>query len=94
MDSYSPKLLAIGLRGMIGKGYRDDAVRATLTKCGAVHFAAIGGAGALLAKTITAARTITYEDLGPEAIYELTVKDFPAIVAYDSHGQTVYNRPE
>ena len=93
MDGYSVKLMDVGLRGMIGKGYRNDVVRAALQRYGVVHFSAIGGAGALLAKTIKSAKIIAYEDLGPEAIYELVVEDFPAIVAYDAHGKTVYTPP-
>ena len=94
MDSYSVKLMNVGLRGMIGKGYRGNAIRAALQQYAAVHFSAVGGAGALLAKTITSAKIIAYQDLGPEAIYQLTVKDFPAIVAYDTHGNTVYSPPK
>lgn len=91
MDAFSPKLIAHGLKAMIGKGYRNDQVREALKKYGAVHLSAIGGAGALLSKHINAAKIIAYEDLGPEAIRELQVVDFPAIVAYDSAGNSVYN---
>jgi fumarate hydratase subunit beta len=77
---------------MIGKGYRNDQVRDALKKYGAVHLSAIGGAGALLSKHIVAAEIIAYEDLGPEAIRELRMVDFPAIVAYDSAGSSVYDR--
>jgi fumarate hydratase subunit beta len=90
MDPFSPKLIAGGLRGMIGKGYRNEQVREALKKYGAVHLAAVGGAGALLAKHIVAAEVIAYEDLGTEAIRRLEVVDFPAIVAYDCHGNTVF----
>ncbi len=92
MDEFSPILIAEGLKGMMGKGYRSQAVRDALTKYGAVHFATIGGAGALLSKFITKAEIIAYEDLGTEAIRRLEVKDFPAIVAYDSFGDSVYKR--
>jgi fumarate hydratase subunit beta len=90
MDPFSPKLIAAGLKAMLGKGYRNQAVRDTLKRYCAVHFSTLGGAGALLAKHITSADVIAYEDLGPEAIRRLEVVDFPAIVAYDCFGQTVY----
>ncbi|MCK5564238.1 MAG: Fe-S-containing hydro-lyase [Planctomycetes bacterium] len=91
MDAFSPKLLANGLKGMIGKGYRGDEVRAALKENCAVHFATIGGAGALLSKQIIKAEVIAYEELGTEAIRKLEVVDFPATVAYDCYGKTVYN---
>jgi fumarate hydratase subunit beta len=75
---------------MIGKGYRNNAVREAMKKYGAVHLSATGGAGALLSKHIISAKIIAYEDLGTEAIRELEVVDFPAIVAYDTSGNTVY----
>ena len=75
---------------MIGKGYRSDKVRAALKEHKAVHFAALGGAGALLSKHIVSAHVIAYEDLGTEAIRKLQLENFPAIVAYDCHGNTVY----
>ena len=75
---------------MIGKGYRNEEVREALKKYGAVHLAAVGGAGALLAKHIVAAEVIAYEDLGTEAIRRLEVVDFPAIVAYDCQGNAVF----
>jgi len=90
MDAFSPTLLDNGLSGMIGKGYRFSEVRESLKKNDAVHFSAIGGAGALLSKAITASKIIAYNDLGTEAIRELQVKDFPAVVAYDCHGKSVY----
>lgn len=90
MDGFSPVLIAKGLRGMIGKGYRSDEVRQALKEYGAVHFATIGGAGALLSKHIKSAEVIAYEELGTEAIRKLEVEDFPAIVAYDCHGGNVY----
>lgn len=92
MDLFSPKLLAKGLRVMIGKGYRGHEVREALKKYGAVHLSTIGGAGALLSQHIIAAEVIAYEDLGTEAIRKLEVVDFPAIVAYDSHGNSVYTQ--
>jgi fumarate hydratase subunit beta len=90
MDPFSPKLIAAGLKAMLGKGYRNEVVRDALKKHCAVHLSTIGGAGALLAKHITAAEVIACEDLGPEAIRRLEVVDFPAIVAYDSYGNSVY----
>jgi fumarate hydratase subunit beta len=90
MDPFSPKLIAAGLKAMLGKGYRNQQVRDALKQHCAVHLSSIGGAGALLAKHITAAEVIAYEDLGPEAIRRLEVVDFPAIVAYDCYGNTVY----
>jgi len=92
MDPFSPKLIAYGLRAMIGKGYRNSRVKDALKKYGAVHLSTIGGAGVLLSKYITAAEVIAYEDLGPEAIRRLEVVDFPAIVAYDSAGNSIYDR--
>ncbi len=90
MDSFSPKLLARGLKATIGKGYRGIEVRDALKKYGAVHLSTIGGAGALLSKHIVSAEVIAYEDLGTEAVRKLQVVDFPAVVAYDSHGGTIY----
>jgi len=90
MDPFSPKLIAKGLRAMVGKGYRDDKVREALKRYGAVHLSAIGGAGALLSQHIVSAEVVAYEDLGTEAIRKLEVVDFPAIVAYDTKGETVY----
>jgi len=90
MDPFSPKLIAKGLRAMIGKGYRNNVVREAMRKYGAVHLSATGGAGALLSKHIISAKVIAYKDLGTEAIMELEVIDFPAIVAYDAAGNTIY----
>ncbi len=90
MDAFSPKLIAKGLRAMIGKGYRGDEVRDALKKYGGVHLSTIGGAGALLSKHIVSAEVIAYEDLGTEAILGLQVVDFPAVVAYDCEGNSVY----
>jgi len=92
MDAFSGKLIANGLRAMIGKGYRGDEVRDALKKYGAVHLTAIGGAGALLSQYIVAAEVIGYEDLGTEAIRKLQVVDFPAIVGYDAAGNSVYGK--
>ena len=90
MDAFSPKLLANGLKAMLGKGYRGEQVREALKKYTAVHLTTIGGAGALLSKHITAAEVIAYEELGTEAIRKLQVVDFPAIVAYDCYGNSVF----
>ena len=92
MDAFSPKLIARGLRAMIGKGYRGDLVRQAMQQYGAVHLATLGGAGALLSKHIVAAEVVAYEDLGTEAIRRLEVVDFPAVVAYDSAGGCVYDK--
>ena len=90
MDAFSPKLIEAGLKGMIGKGYRGDKVRQALKKYKALHFAAIGGAGALLSKHIISAEIVAYEELGTEAIRRLVFEEFPATVAYDSNGGDVY----
>jgi len=90
MDPFSPKLIAGGLKAMIGKGYRNKQVTEALKKFGAVHFAAIGGAGALLSRHISSAEIIAYEDLGAEAVRKLHVVDLPVTVAYDAHGKSVY----
>lgn len=90
MDAFSPRLIAKGLRAMVGKGYRGAEVRDTLKEYGAVHLSTVGGAGALLSKHIVAAEVIACEDLGTEAVRKLRVVDFPAIVAYDCHGKSVY----
>jgi len=90
MDVYAPRLMAAGLKGMIGKGERSPAVREAIQRYRCVYFGAIGGAGALLSKCITEARVIAYEDLGPEALRMLTVVDFPAIVINDIYGGDAY----
>ena len=92
MDKYAPRLLDLGLRGMIGKGKRSQAVKDAIVRNGAVYFAAIGGAGALLSKAITASEVVAYDDLGTEAIRRLEVKEFPAIVVIDSTGDDLYIR--
>lgn len=91
MDAFSPILLAAGLKGMIGKGYRDDRVRQALRQYGAVHFSTLGGAGALLSRHIVSSEIVAYEDLGTEAIRKLKVVDFPCVVAYDAFGGSVYD---
>ena len=90
MDPYAPRLLEYGLKGMVGKGQRSAAVIAAMVQYGAVYFAALGGAGALIAKSIKFAEVVAYPDLGPEAIHKLVVEDFPVIVAIDSSGNDLY----
>ena len=90
MDPYTPALLDEGLRGMIGKGLRSTEVVASMVKNRAVYFAAVGGAAAVIARSITKSEIIAYEDLGPEAIRRLQVVDFPAIVAIDARGFNLY----
>jgi fumarate hydratase subunit beta len=90
MDAYAPRLIELGLRGMIGKGKRSQDVIDSMKRHTAVYFGAIGGAAALIAKTITACEMVCYEDLGAEAIRKLTVKDFPATVVIDSLGNNLY----
>lgn len=90
MDKYAPDLLDLGLTGMIGKGKRSDAVKKAIVRNGAVYFAAIGGAGALLSKAIMKSEVIAYDDLGTEAIRKLEVEDFPVIVVIDSDGNDLY----
>ena len=92
MDRYAPKLLDMGLRGMIGKGKRTDEVKEAVMRNGAVYFAAVGGAGALLSKAIVSSEVIAYDDLGTEAIRKLEVRDFPAIVVMDSEGNDQIGR--
>jgi len=92
MDAFSPVLIAKGLKAMIGKGYRGEEVVKALKEYCAVHLATIGGAGALLSRHITSSEVIAYEELGTEALRKLQVVDFPAIVAYDSYGNSVYNK--
>jgi fumarate hydratase subunit beta len=90
MDPYTPRLLELGLKGMIGKGNRSPEVREALKRYKAVYFAAIGGAAALIAKCIKKCELIAYEDLGPEALRRLEVKDFPVIVVNDIYGGDAY----
>ncbi len=90
MDKYAPVLLDLGLKGMIGKGKRSQGVRDAVVRNGAVYFAAVGGAGALLSRSIISSEVIAYEDLGTEAIRRLEVKDFPVIVVMDAEGNDLY----
>lgn len=90
MDAYAPKIIEQGLKGMIGKGSRSKEVVDAMKKHGAVYFAAVGGAAALISKCIKKYEVLAYGDLGPEAIAALTVEDFPAIVVIDSEGNNFY----
>lgn len=90
MDKYAPALLDLGLKGMIGKGKRTKEVKAAVMRNGAVYFAAVGGAGALLSRSITSSQVIAYDDLGTEAIRRLEVRDFPVIVVMDARGNDLY----
>ena len=91
MDFYSPQIIAkCGLRAMIGKGDRSQAVKDAMKEYGCVYFAATGGAGALIANSITAAEVVAFDDLGPEAIYKLTFDKLPLVVAIDSEGNSLY----
>jgi fumarate hydratase subunit beta len=90
MDVYAPRLISLGLKGMIGKGKRPEGVRGALEKHGAVYFGATGGAGALLARTVVEAKVIAYEDLGPEAVVRLEVRDMPLFVINDVRGNDLY----
>ena len=90
MDKYAPRLLDLGLRGMIGKGKRSQEVLDAVVRNKAIYFAAVGGAGALLSRCIKKAEVVAYEDLGTEAIRKLEIKDFPVIVAADIYGNKIY----
>ncbi len=90
MDKYAPRLMDLGQTGMIGKGKRTEAVKDAMIRNGVTYFAAVGGAGALLSKCITASEVIAYDDLGTEAVRKLTVHDFPVIVVMDCHGNSLY----
>jgi fumarate hydratase subunit beta len=92
MDSYSPRIMAEGLKGMIGKGNRTQAVKDAMKKYKAVYFAAIGGAGALISKSIKKSEVIAYDDLGAEAIRRLEVENFPATVINDIRGGDLYEQ--
>jgi fumarate hydratase subunit beta len=92
MDSYAPSLIAIGLKGMIGKGNRSKEVKDAIKKYGAVYFAAIGGAGALISKSIKKAEVVAYDELGAEALRRIEVEDFPATVINDIYGNDLYEQ--
>lgn len=92
MDAYSPKLIALGLKGMIGKGNRSAEVIESIKKYKAIYCAATGGAGALISKSIKKSEIIAYEDLGPEAIRKMEVENFPVIVINDIYGNDLYDQ--
>lgn len=92
MDPYTPELLDLGLSAVVGKGPRAPEVKAAFLRNKALYLGAIGGAGALLAQAIIAAEIIAFPELGAEAVYQLTVQDFPVTVLYDTHGGDLYNR--
>lgn len=91
MDSYAPTLLDLGLKGMIGKGARSEEVINSIIKNKAIYFGAIGGAGALISKSIIKSEVVAYDDLGAEAIRKLKVKDMPLVVIIDTEGNNLYN---
>ncbi|WP_243438718.1 Fe-S-containing hydro-lyase [Fundidesulfovibrio soli] len=93
MDTYAPRLHALGLKGTIGKGKRSQEVKDAMIANKAAYFGATGGAGALLSLAIKGAKVIAYDDLGPEAIRELTVEKFPLLVINDCHGGELYAKP-
>ena len=90
MDAYAPKLMELGMKGMIGKGNRAPEVIEAMKKYKAIYFGATGGAGAVLARSIKKATVVAYEDLGPEAIHRLEVENFPAVVINDAKGNDLY----
>lgn len=92
MDKYTPTLLELGLKGMIGKGKRNQEVKEAVKKNKAIYFAAIGGAGALLSKSIIEKEVVAFDDLGAEALLKLRVKDFPVIVVMDHEGNDLYEK--
>jgi len=94
MDPFTPELIKLGLRGMIGKGDRSDEVRKAIVKHGCVYFIATGGIGALLSMKVKSCRPILFGELGPEAIYKLEVKDFPLIVGIDAKGKNIYEETQ
>lgn len=91
MDKYTPQLLDLGLGAMIGKGKRSQSVLDAIVRNGAVYFAAVGGAGALLSKRILSSEVIAYEDLGTEAVRKLEIQDFPVVVVVDCEGNNLYD---
>jgi fumarate hydratase subunit beta len=90
MDPFSEIMLSLGINAMMGKGRRDETTKKLLVKYKAIYFATFGGAGAYLSKRIKYSRIISFDDIGPEAFYELLVDDFPAVVAIDSKGDDIY----
>ena len=94
MDTYAPRLHSLGMKASIGKGKRNDEVKAAMEKYKGVYFGATGGAGALLSNSIVKSTVIAFEELGPEAIREMKVKDFPLLVINDCHGGELYVKPD
>ncbi|MDO8536323.1 MAG: Fe-S-containing hydro-lyase [Candidatus Omnitrophota bacterium] len=92
MDAFTIPLIELGLGAMIGKGDRSDEVRSAIKKYKCVYFLATGGIGALLSTKVKASKVILYNDLGPEAIHKLEVKDFPLLVGIDSKGNNIYDK--
>ena len=92
MDAFTPRLLKLGLKGMIGKGERSDDVCQSIVENHAVYFAAVGGAGALYGNAIKKSKLVAFPDLLSEAVYRFEIKDFPCIVAIDCHGGNIYRR--
>ena len=92
MDPYTPKLLDLGLKGMIGKGERGTEVIDAMKQHGAVYFGAVGGSAVLISRSIEKSELIAYPDLGPEAIHRFVIKDFPAVVVIDSQGNNLYQQ--
>jgi len=92
MDAYAPRLIKEGLKVMIGKGHRGNEVIEAIRNYSGLYLAAIGGTGALISLCVKKAELVTFEDLGPEAVYRLTVKDMPLVVAVDCEGGNIYER--
>jgi fumarate hydratase subunit beta len=92
MDPYAPAMFEYGVKGTIGKGPRRDMVKQACSQFGAISFAAVGGLSTILSRRVTGVEIVAYEDLGPEAIRRLQVEDFPLLVAYDAHGQDLYEQ--
>ncbi|MRG84823.1 Fe-S-containing hydro-lyase [Salinibacillus xinjiangensis] len=90
MDKFTPALLDMGLRGMIGKGYRSEEVKKSIVKNQAIYFGAIGGSAALISRSIKSVEVIAYDDLGTEAIRKLEIENFPVVVINDAHGNDLY----
>ena len=90
MDKYTPKLIEMGLKGMIGKGYRSEEVKNAIINYQVIYFAAVGGAAALISKSIKDVEVIAYEDLGTEAIRKMRIENFPVIVVHDVYGGDLY----
>lgn len=92
MDPFAPRLLDLGLRGMIGKGQRAETVRDAIVRNDGVYFAAVGGAGALIARSIVSAEVIAFDELGPESVKRMEIRDLPLTVAIDAQGGDLYQR--